>query len=821
MGIMTNEEMLIYPILASEIEVESISDEYMPILSTEIETKTEDSTAEDIASYTEGVPTEIDVVESNESDTSVDCSESILNWVSHFVDRLEKDHIVVDDDAKVEVIRLFNHAMDNGDIAEEPVSDEYIKDVVLKMEFQLMLKGNGEDDKVSNSDVKQLIKDLFGEQISTKSVIKEKKRVNVVATIPTSEQKNNDKEASISAQYSAEKVGDVLTGSKSMQDTRIVSNKSGEVKSTTSTGNTFSSVFEALKAYGEFPTKKDDQKKKVPDTEYIDKISSAITKTESIVYASYYYTCYIKAEKIKGTKNDIMKLPFMDNAIQIMVITEENIYICKTYDKEPTVIARKDIVGVQGVYEKKMGSLGQIQIELQDDYFLVLTINRFYSSGMSEKEQYDSTVEYFTNLFEEDLRKNSGDDFKEELRLLTMQKKELSRLIADPEAFGGDRYSLEDRLIIKTILDMGIEQYENILNADQEPEGFEKLSFYVMDAMINRKLNMLIGAEIFTVCNNWNEMGEGAIRVVDALMPQFAKQLDELEEQCREAIRNDFGNGNVNSSGTSYSLDELILILDSMEGVDAAKKELHSLISLAKANEAKREAGLPELKLPPRHMVYVGGYGTGKSTVAYLVSRIFANIGFLSKGQLLEVPAQDLIGKSPDESEHKALNCIGQAVGGVLYIDNAHELVCEENQTFIDTLLTMIERYSDDLIVILASDDEKIVESIRNNTSLALRFRKIIEFPDFTANQMMNIFKRMLEANDLKLDSEAVEVAVKYFEKAEKNAGYGNARGVRNTLEELMKIQSIRVAELENATVEVLKSITKEDFYQLDSSLDS
>lgn len=264
------------------------------------------------------------------------------------------------------------------------------------------------------------------------------------------------------------------------------------------------------------------------------------------------------------------------------------------------------------------------------------------------------------------------------------------------------------------------------------------------------------------------------------------------------------------------NLDELMEQLDSLVGLDEVKRDIKNLINLVKVRKLRQANELP---VPPLslHMVFLGNPGTGKTTVARLVSGIYAAIGVLSKGQLVEVDRSGLVAGYVGQTALKTQEVIKSAIGGVLFIDEAYSLSSGGENDFgreaIETILKAMEDNRDDLIVIVAGYTRPMTDFINSNPGLQSRFNKYFYFLDYTGEQLMEIFRGQCKKNGYKLTEEAEKYAVAMFTELYEDRGenFGNGRDVRNCFESMVVRQSNRIAAMEAPTKDDLMAVLPED----------
>jgi SpoVK/Ycf46/Vps4 family AAA+-type ATPase len=257
--------------------------------------------------------------------------------------------------------------------------------------------------------------------------------------------------------------------------------------------------------------------------------------------------------------------------------------------------------------------------------------------------------------------------------------------------------------------------------------------------------------------------------------------------------------------------------LDELVGLKIVKKEVKSLTNLIKVRKLREEAGLPNTAMS-LHMVFLGNPGTGKTTVARLMAGLYAAIGALSKGQLVEVDRSGLVAGYVGQTALKTQEVIQSALGGVLFIDEAYSLANGGENDFgreaIETLLKAMEDHRDDLVVIVAGYDEPMEKFINSNPGLQSRFNKYMYFPDYNGEELMAMFRINCKKNGYTLSPEAEEYAQAFFNDLYENRddNFGNGRDVRNRFEDVVSRQADRLAAMEAPTKEDLMTILKEDF---------
>ena len=290
------------------------------------------------------------------------------------------------------------------------------------------------------------------------------------------------------------------------------------------------------------------------------------------------------------------------------------------------------------------------------------------------------------------------------------------------------------------------------------------------------------------------------------------EKTDEEAAQTEQVEKKDSVIVNEPLEGDPYKeLDELI-------GLTSVKEEVRSLANFVKVQKQREAKGLKTAKVS-YHLVFYGSPGTGKTTVARIVGRIYKDLGVLKKGHTVETDRGGLVAKYMGQTALKTDTVVQQALDGVLFIDEAYALVPEGDngqdygQEAISTLLKRMEDYRDRLVVIIAGYKNEMQRFIDSNPGLQSRFNRYIDFPDYTGGELADIFKMYMKKNQYTLAPDAEDYLKECFEYAvaHKDRNFGNARYARNVFEKAIQQQANRLEGRSNLTDRELTELTVED----------
>ena len=305
---------------------------------------------------------------------------------------------------------------------------------------------------------------------------------------------------------------------------------------------------------------------------------------------------------------------------------------------------------------------------------------------------------------------------------------------------------------------------------------------------------------------------------IDAVFRQVEYSAEKKKSKQPEADTKPAG---TNRSPTAEEKERLFLQaqqeLDSLIGLNNIKADIRQLIDFLKIQTARKEHQLPTAEIS-FHAVFQGNPGTGKTTVARIIGRLLAGLGILAEGHTVETDRSGLVAQFAGQTGPRTNERIDEAMGGVLFIDEAYSLVPETSEDMygveaVQALLKRMEDDRDSFIVVLAGYPRPMRNLLQSNPGLSSRFQKTYEFPDYTAKELLRIYYTFCRRYHYKLPKATRLKLIGGFQQAldERNEHFGNGRLARNLFESSIRHMSSRIVNVTPLTRELLTTIAPED----------
>lgn len=423
---------------------------------------------------------------------------------------------------------------------------------------------------------------------------------------------------------------------------------------------------------------------------------------------------------------------------------------------------------------------------------------------LADPRYYPLTPEFFEKMVEEDLRSSKGlcEKFLSILQTLLM---ELARANGD---FTFDEASMADQ-IIGSIFSFC---YGKGLRVPVRKIQFQK---YLTELHEDSYKEEIVSVENVTfdveeVFNRDKEDGS-------AFHITFHSDEDDKKPNQRESTKSEVKKSAKEKNQHANNLEECLAELYDLTGLLAVKEEITNLVNLTRVQQIRASHGFSNADVS-LHLVFAGNPGTGKTTVARILARIYKALGILQTDNLVEVDRSSLVAGYVGQTAIKTKEVIDSAIGGVLFIDEAYALTPEHadndfGKEAIDTLLKAMEDHRDELVVIVAGYTDLMGKFIESNPGLKSRFNRYIYFEDYTPEELLEIFHKQVAKNDYLMEPECDALLLEYFGEMQMQgmADFGNARGARNMFEKTITAQAARIVRMYNPSVDDVQKITTDD----------
>ncbi|MDJ0651166.1 MAG: AAA family ATPase [Xenococcaceae cyanobacterium MO_188.B19] len=294
--------------------------------------------------------------------------------------------------------------------------------------------------------------------------------------------------------------------------------------------------------------------------------------------------------------------------------------------------------------------------------------------------------------------------------------------------------------------------------------------------------------------------------------------MDREWKELKQAIYTTIYDYNYNTNINIHNdINDLLEEINNLIGLEILKEEINNLINFLNIQQKRQQEGLPRTSIA-LHLVFCGSPGTGKTTVARLIGKIYRELGVLKKGHCIETDRSGMVAGYVGQTAIKTEKLIKSALDGVLFIDEAYTLKPKNSekdfgQEAIDTLLKKMEDYRDRLVVIVAGYPDEMSRFIESNPGLQSRFTRYFSFEDYQPEELLAIFEKICDSNHYQLNTKARTVLLDKFHDlySDRNKNFGNGRLARNLFEKTIENQANRLAKFADVNKDMMIEIFAED----------
>lgn len=299
------------------------------------------------------------------------------------------------------------------------------------------------------------------------------------------------------------------------------------------------------------------------------------------------------------------------------------------------------------------------------------------------------------------------------------------------------------------------------------------------------------------------------IGLLDYITNTYKKDIDYVEYR-NDLIKYISFNKELPKIEEKKSLDEIFKDLNELVGLEKVKKVLHDLVDVITLKEKTKDLKINDMNL---HMVFLGNPGTGKTTIARIISSILYNLGYIKENKLIEVSTKDLVGQYVGQTAPKTMSVIEKSLNGVLFIDEAYTLAVKGDNSYnaeaIATLIQAMENYRDKLVIIFAGYTKEMQDFLDSNSGIVSRIGYTLEFEDYTTDELIKIFNGFATKNGFIVSEDATKYLEEVINENRNTKNFGNARFIRNIYEKTIIKHATNVKDKKQ--YKILKTITKND----------